>query len=70
MLAQFPQLHLGVLAFVRCGYAGIERSSHGFTFRGRPPSLPFAAEDFAFFFDFRLPSNRIASEINFFSFTV
>jgi len=39
---------------------------HGFTFRGLPPSLPFAAEDFAFFFDVRLPSSRIASLISFF----
>lgn len=69
MLAEFAPLHLRVLAFVGRGYAGIEGCSHGFAFRGRPPSLPFAAEDFAFFFDVRLPSSRIASEMSFFLFT-
>jgi len=34
-----------------------------FFFRGRPPSLPFSREDFAFFGLVRLPSNRAASEI-------
>ena len=42
-------------------------SNHGF-FLGRPPSLPFAREDFAFFLDVRLPSTRIAFEIRSFSF--
>jgi hypothetical protein len=49
---------------------GIDRDLHFFTFFGRPPNLPLAADALAFFFDFRLPRMRIASEISFFLFTV
>jgi hypothetical protein len=62
-------LDLGILTFAGRADPSIKSDFHGFAFRGLPPSLPFAAELLAFFFEVRLPSRRIASEISFFLFT-